>query len=449
MYLSHLKIHFIGIGGIGVSGLAELFYSLGATVTGSDIQSNVQIARLKSIGCCVFKGHDKKNLSNADIVIYSSAISEDNVEFAEAARCRLPLISRGEALAELMFLQRGLAVAGTHGKTTTTGLVASVFMSTFSPTVIVGGRLDIIKSTSQWGRGDWCIAESDESDGSFVKLHPEIAIITNIDNDHLSFYKNFEDLKNHFFLFAQNIPFYGSLIAYGDDLYCRGLFKNFNKKIIYYGMDSKNDFYLIKNQNTYDIYSNVNSSRVIGSFTSPIPGEHNALNSLAALLAGRQAGLSWKRAIRGLESFTGLARRFEHKGAFRKVDFYDDYAHHPTEIKSVLSSFKEKYPSRKIKVLFQPHRYTRTRDLWNDFLTCFQQAEEVYLLDVYSAGENALKGLDSRTLAGQISNTRCRYLNEGEIITTLSKELSEGDVFVTLGAGSITDWNDKIIDVFK
>lgn len=446
--LSHLHIHFIGVGGIGVSGLAEIFFNMGAMVSGSDLKANQQTAWLKDIGISIYIGHKAENIKKANVVIYSSAIPKNNVEFLEAQKLGVSLISRGEALAELMFLKRGIAVAGAHGKTTTTAMLTSVFMPV-SPTAVVGGRVNLIGSNSCLGTGEWCLVESDESDGSFVKLRPEIAIITNIDKEHLDYYKTFSNLKKYFLKFGSNIPFYGALIACGDDPHIKDLFKGFHKNIIYYGFDKKNDFFLKKTKTKTVNIIEKKTSKIVGSFLPPLPGEHNSLNALAAIIAGYQSGLAWGEACKNLSLFTGLSRRFEFKQEEKSVLFYDDYAHHPTEVIAVISAFKETYPDKKLKILFQPHRYSRTQESWLDFLTCFKGADQVFLMDIYEAGEAPVKGVSSVDLVKQIKHEDCQYLEKSNILNYFSKNLLSGDIFLTLGAGDISLWNQYICTALK
>ncbi|MBE8163146.1 MAG: UDP-N-acetylmuramate--L-alanine ligase [Bdellovibrionaceae bacterium] len=446
--LSHLHIHFIGVGGIGVSGLAEIFFNMGATISGSDLKENQQTLWLKDLGISVSIGHKAENVCQANVVIYSSAIAKNNVEFLEAKKLGLSVISRGEALAELMFLKRGVAVAGAHGKTTTTAMLTSVFMP-FSPTTVVGGRVNSIGSNSCLGAGEWCLVESDESDGSFIKLRPEIAIITNLDKEHLDYYKSFSNLKKYFLEFGSNIPFYGALIVCGDDPELSEMFKDFYKNIIYYGWNKSNDFYLQKVHLKKVEIVEKKTGTVVGSFAPPLPGRHNALNALAAVIAGYQSGLSWQQSCENLSLFTGLSRRFELKNETNAVLFYDDYAHHPTEITAVIEAFKETYPNKKLKILFQPHRYSRTQHLWVDFLTCFKGADQVFLMDVYEAGEAPVKGVNAFELAKQIKQVKAEYLKESDILNYFSKNLLPEDIFLTLGAGDISLWNEKVYTALK
>lgn len=444
MKLAKAKVHFIGIGGIGMCGLAELLHNMGARVTGSDQSENQQTERLREMGIQIAHTHKPENLGDAEVVVYSSAIKPTNPEYASARARRIPLIPRAEALAEMMRLKRGIGVAGTHGKTTTTSLVASVFLSAGQdPTIVVGGRLDMIKSTAQLGKGDWLIAESDESDGSFNRLSPEIVIITNIDNDHLDHYKTFENLQGAFFDFAWRIPFYGAAIVYGDDPEVRKVFESFGKRIWFYGTDRTNDAVIAK---VDDGYSLELEGKNLGVFKPALPGLHNALNSVAALLAGMEAGLTFEQCRVGIENFKGVDRRFQWKNKVGQVDFYDDYGHHPTEIAAALKGFKEHFPTRKIVVAFQPHRYSRTKICYEQFLTCFGDADQLFLLDIYAAGEPSIEGLDSKTLATKIQHPNCAHWQETRdpSLSKLTAALTEDAVFVTLGAGDVWKLNEKV-----
>lgn len=444
MRLAKARVHFIGIGGIGMCGLAELLHNLGAQVTGSDPSENVQTQRLKQLGIRVDRQHAPEHLGDCDVVVYSSAIKEDNVEFKEARRRKIPLIRRAEALAQIMNLKRGVAVAGTHGKTTTTSLAASIFLKAgLDPTIIVGGRLDVIKSTAQLGQGDWLIAEADESDGSFTHLSPEVVIITNIDNDHLDHYKTFENLEATFFDFASRIPFYGAAIVCGDDPRLKKLFARFGKRVITYGTGADNDYVLKRER---DGWSVLREGQTAATLKPAMPGLHNALNSLAAGLAAQQAGIDWATTAEAIAAFQGVDRRFQHKASVRGIDFYDDYGHHPTEIRAVLSGFKEKFPQRRLVTVFQPHRYTRTQLCWNDFLTCFKDTDVLFLLDIYAAGESAIPGVTSETLATRIDHRDVRYLNRKDdpTLEQVKSFLKNGDILLTLGAGDISKLGEQM-----
>lgn len=448
MRLAKAKVHFIGIGGIGMCGLAELLHNLGAHVTGSDASENAQTLRLKQMGIKVHQGHAPENLEDCDVVVFSSAVKEANVEYREARRRKIPLIRRAEALAQIMNLKRGIAVAGTHGKTTTTSLTASVFLSAgLDPTIIVGGRLDVIKSTAQLGQGEWLIAEADESDGSFTQLSPEVVIITNIDTDHLDYYKTFENLQAAFLDFASRIPFYGSAIVCGDDPTLKRLFQNFGKRWISYGVGPDNDYIIRKNEGAWDV---IHEGEIIGKMKPAMPGQHNALNSIAAVLAGMQAGVSFAEAAHAVGHFQGVDRRFQHKATIRGIDFYDDYGHHPTEIKAVLSGFKEKFPERRLVTVFQPHRYSRTQICWKEFLECFGNTDVLYLVDVYPAGEAPIEGIHSRALSEQLDHVNCHYISRKEdpTLKAVTSSLKTGDIFLTLGAGDISKLGEQITETF-
>lgn len=436
------RIHFIGIGGIGMAGLAQLLHSLGAHVQGSDIAENQQTQFLRSLGVLVFQGHKPQHVFESDVVVFSSAIDSNNVELKEARRLKIPLIPRAEALDEVMRLKRGIAVAGSHGKTTTTALTAAAFLEAgANPTVVVGGRLDLFKSTALVGDGEWFIAEADESDGRLLRLNPEIIVITNIDNDHLDHFGSFENLKKAFYEFALKIPFYGTAILCGDDPLIREVFSQFPKRVIYYGFNKENDLVLEGQKGIYSYYCGQDK---LGGFQLALPGRHNALNALAALAVCRETGLPQARAIRGIERFQGVDRRFQKMGSAGNIDVYNDYAHHPTEIRAVLSGAKERFPQRRIVVLFQPHRYSRTKNCWNEFLNCFQEADEVFLADIYGFGESPIPGTDGKSLAQQIAQPKAHYLAENEI-DEIYKKLQPGDVLLLLGAGDIWRRGERLL----
>lgn len=434
MRLKTSKFHFVGIGGIGMCGLAELIKNMGAQVTGSDMAENANTERLKSLGITIHKGHKPENIGDADVIVYSSAINFQNPEIAQARAQMIPLIPRAEALAEIMRFKRGVAVAGTHGKTTTTSMVASIFLEAkSSPTIVVGGRFEKIQSTALLGQGEWLLAEADESDGSFLKLSPEIAIITNIDADHMDHYKTFENLEKAFLDFSLRIPFYGVVIACGDDHSIRQTFQSFPKKILYYGFQKHNDVVIKGEKGQYDL---IQEGKSLGSLKIGVPGLHNALNGTAAVLAGMQAGFDFKTCADGLAHFGGVDRRFHFKGESKGVKVYDDYGHHPTEVRAVLQAFKEKFPDNKLTVIFQPHRFSRTQHCWSDFANCFGLADELLLLDIYPAGEIPIPGVSSFKLATEVKNTNCRhFVRSTEAAQDLARKAIPGQIFLTLGAG--------------
>lgn len=444
--LAHSKVHFIGIGGIGMCGLAELLHNMGAQVTGSDLSEGAQVVRLKSLGIKIFIGHQAQNLGDVDVVVYSSAVRANNPEFVEALRKKIPLIRRAEALAELMSLKRGIAVAGTHGKTTTTSMTSSIFLSSgLDPTIIVGGRLEIIQSTAQLGKGEWLIAEADESDGSFTRLAPEIVIITNIDDDHLDHYQTFDNLQKAFLDFASRIPFYGAVILCGDDVETLSLFRNFGKRVITYGFRDHNDYVLSYKGDHWSVSC---EGKKIVDWYLPMPGDHNALNSLAAMIAAEYAGISFEKAASCVSEFKGVDRRFQKKGEAAGVLFFDDYGHHPTEVRYALRAAKQKYKDRRLCVVFQPHRYSRTEICWKDFLTAFDVADELFILDIYAAGETAISGVSSERLINEINHPRKRYLKREENLSleAVHAQIKSGDVVLTLGAGDVVKMGERFLE---
>ncbi len=436
MRLAQAKVHFIGIGGIGMCGLAELLHNMGARVSGSDMNENSQTQRLRQMGVDVQIGQKAQNIGDVEVAVYSSAIKFDNPEFREARIRKIPLIPRAEALAEIMRLKRGIAVGGSHGKTTTTSMTAAVFLeANAQPTIVVGGRLDLIKSTALLGQGEWMVAEADESDGSFLRLSPEVAIVTNIDNDHLDYHGTIENLKKAFSDFASRIPFYGLAIVCGDDLLAREVFNDFPKRVLFYGFGENNDLRLKGDKGDYQVY--LGHVR-LGSFRLQVAGRHNALNAAAALAAGLEAGFSFATCARGLETFSGVDRRFQFKGHVAGVDIYDDYGHHPTEIAAVLAAFKEKFPKRRVVTVFQPHRYSRTLFCWDQFRSCFKDASHVLLCDVYAAGEMPIQNINSERLAKEIDHDHVEHLrSDSDPVEKIRAVLQDGDVLVTLGAGDV------------
>ncbi len=434
MELKKIKFHFVGIGGIGMCGLAELLHNMGAQVTGSDLSENANTDRLKKIGVKIFKGHQASNVGDADVVVFTSAAKSDNPELQEASKKHIPLIPRAEALAEIMHLKRGLAVAGTHGKTTTTSMTASIFLEAkTNPTIVVGGRFDLIDSTALLGDGEWLVAEADESDGSFHKLSPEMVIITNIDSDHLDHFRTFENLKKSFQEFAMRIPFYGIAVVCGDDKSIQEIFKNFPKRFVTYGFNKENDFVISGSHGKYELSDHGKS---LGSFEVAVPGKHNALNATAAIICGLKAGFSFDVCVKGLKKFQGVDRRFHFKGQKKGIKIYDDYGHHPTEVKATLQAFKEKFPTERIVVMFQPHRYSRTQSCWEDFKTCFADCDHLILTDIYAAGETPISGINALQLQKEVKHNSSKYFSKNaELAEKIISELKEGDIFLTLGAG--------------
>lgn len=434
------RFHFIGVGGIGMSGLAEILSSLGAHVSGSDMRSSAQTQNLEKLGVKIFLGHEASNVGDANVVVYSSAISKNNPEYVYALENKIPLIRRAEALAELMRLRRGIAVAGTHGKTTTTSLIAASMMATdVDPTIIVGGVLKQLNTNAKLGAGQWLIAEADESDGSFDKLSPEIAIITNIDNDHLDHFGSFANLKIAYRNFADKVPFYGRLIYCGDDSDLNELLSDFSKPVIRYGFFEEMDYWIKALGN--DVYEVYKEQEKLGTFTCPVPGNHNALNSLAALITVIEGvGLSFDQAIKGLEQFSGVGRRFQIAPENKNnVIFIDDYAHHPTAVAQVLKAAKERYSGRRIVSIFQPHRYSRVQSCWDQFLNCFDLSDAVFFTDIYPAGEQPIEGVDSASLSSDLYHPNSNHIpgDLNQLKDSLQDKIQNGDVVLIMGAGNI------------
>ena len=437
MHLKKYKLHFVGIGGVGMCGLAELLHNLGARVTGSDIGENANTDRLCALGIPCYLGHHADHLADdTDVLVYSSAIAPHNPELRKAIAQGIPNIPRAEILAEIMRLQRGIAVGGTHGKTTTTSMIGNMLIhAQRKPTIVVGGRLDLIKSTALLGEGEWLVAEADESDASFLKLNPEVVVITNIDRDHMDFYETDRKLDQAFYDFALKIPFYGLAIIHGDDLRLKNLMKDFPKPYVSYGFHSDNDYQLRGAAGAREIFYR---GEKLCALQPALPGNHNALNALAAFIVGKHLGLSNEEAAEGLRHFQGVGRRLEFKGVEHSLHRYDDYAHHPTELRACLQALREKYPRKKLLGVFQPHRFSRTQLCWDDFLSCFQDLDRVVIADIYAASEAAIPGVNAKDLVSQMSHPDAHYLNSDSSGLNLPAALYRGfDVLITLGAGNI------------
>jgi len=386
MYLKKYHIHFVGIGGIGMSGIAELLLNLGYKVSGSDIRSSGITRRLKRLGGIIFEGHSAEQVSGADVVVTSSAIGADNPEVVAAKKASIPLIPRAEMLAELMRLKYSVAVAGAHGKTSTTSIIASVLSKGgLDPTVVIGGKLKGIDSNALLGRGDFIVAEADESDGSFLKMSPTIAVVTNIDREHLDFYKDLTSIKEVFLSFIDRIPFYGLAVLCLDNEPIQELIPKIKKRFTTYGMSIQADFHardiVFSNQKSrFDIY---HMGDLLGNITLNLPGTHNVYNSLASIAVGIELDIPFDIIKNALETLEGVQRRLEVKGEKRGITVIDDYGHHPTEIKTTLRAVRESWPDRRIIAVFQPHRYTRTKALFNEFTRSFYQSDLLVVLPIY------------------------------------------------------------------
>ncbi len=442
--------HFVGIGGSGMNGIAELILNLGYKVSGSDIMESDSVKRLKKLGAKIYIGHQAKNIEGADVLVYSSAVSKDNPEYVEAKKRKIPVIPRAEMLAELMRLKRGIAVAGTHGKTSTTSLLGSIFYAAkWNPTTIIGGKFFNIGANAKLGKGEYLICEADESDGSFLKLNPEIAIVTNIDTDHLDHYGTFDNLKNTFLEFINKVPFYGYAVVCTDNKVIKSLMPNINKRVITYGIKSNADFRAvdIKKRSDGMYYSLVFKNETIADIKTASFGTHNVLNSLAAVAVAYNTGISIEKIKKGLAGFKGVERRLELKGIVDNIKIIDDYGHHPTEIKATIDAIHK--GKGKLIVVFQPHRYTRTKILYKDFASSFGKADFVYITDIYPAGEKPIKGVSAKLIYNEIVKKRKRNVKyipvKEDIPNDIAGIVKQGDTVLTLGAGDIKNLGIYII----
>jgi len=474
MFAKIQRVHFVGIGGIGMSGIAEVLLNLGYKVSGSDLKSSAVTQRLVGLGATVVEGHRAENVAGAEVVVTSSAIAAENPEVAEAHKLHVPVIQRAEMLAELMRLKYGIAIAGMHGKTTTTSMVAAVLAAGgLDPTVVVGGRVDAMGSNARLGKSQYLVTEADESDRSFLKLSPILAVVTNIDREHMDCYRNMRDVKKTFVEFMDRVPFYGMVVACNDDPLLRRLLPEAQRRTVTYGTRRGSDF-LIKTHVTgesqipYPVAQNatraghpLNRFHVryrgddLGEFTLHVPGVHNVLNATAAIAVG--VGLDvGVEAIRGaLDQFRGVDRRFQLRGRMAGVSVIDDYGHHPTEIKATLAAAKTCGFGR-IHVVFQPHRYTRTRDLMEEFTTAFGDADSLFVLDIYAASETPIEGITGEALARQVgeqgarNSQYVRYVRSfGDAVSAVAGVAQEGDMILTLGAGSVSQLGPMILEKLK
>jgi UDP-N-acetylmuramate--alanine ligase len=448
------RIHFVGVGGIGMSGIAELLLNLGYEVSGSDIRESNVTYRLSSLGGKIFSNHSKDNVEGADVVVYSSAVPGDNPELIEAREKYIPVIPRAEMLAELMRLKFGIAVAGAHGKTTTTSMVASILMcGDLDPTVVIGGRLDIWGgANAKLGQGEILVAESDESDGSFMILSPTIAVVTNIDHEHLDHYGSMEAIRQAFIQFINKIPFYGLAALCLDNEEIQGIIPHLKKRYLTYGMSTQADLRardLVRGTLKTD-FELIFRNRSLGRIAVGKPGTHNVLNALGAIAVGLELGIPMEDIKRGLMNPGGLARRFQIKGEKDQVLVLDDYGHHPTEIAATLETARTSWPDRRLIVIFQPHRYSRTHLLYDRFVIAFNDADVLVVAPVYSAGEPAIEGVDAEWLARGIKEHGHKEVllceDFEDILKTLIGILEPGDVVMTLGAGNIHLVGERLLE---
>lgn len=444
MFKKYQKIHFVGIGGIGMSGIADILLTLGLTVTGSDVKRSAVTQRLARRGAKVRIGHERKNVEGAHVVVVSSAVGDSNPEVKQAHKLGIPVVPRAEMLAELMRLKYGIAVAGTHGKTTTTSLIAHIFdKAGLDPTMIVGGRVKSFKSNARLGRGEFLIAEADESDRSFLKLTPTVGVITNIDPEHMENYRDFEHLKDAFVDFANKVPFYGSVVCCIDHPVVKKILPRIVRRVVTYGEDGA-DYMAsgvsqVKDRLTFGV---VHHGQELGRISLPMAGRHHAKNALAAVAVGREMDIPFATIKRALENFRGVSRRFEvlRNGGPIVVD---DYGHHPVEIAATLAAAREGWPRHRLIAVVQPHRYTRLSSLFDGFVTAFRNADSIVVMDVYPAGEKPIRGATGEHLCEAIRREYPRKFvthvkGKEEVRTTLRTWCGENDLVVFLGAGDIT-----------
>jgi len=437
------RIHFVGIGGIGMSGIAEVLLNLGYQVSGSDLGQTDTTQRLASLGAKITFGHDAKNLSAVDVVVTSTAVKADNPEVVEAHRRMIPVIPRAEMLAELLKMKFSIAVSGSHGKTTTTSMVATVLAhGGLDPTMVIGGKLGSIGSNAKIGGGSVIVAEADESDGSFLKLSPSLAVITNIDREHLDYYRDIEDIKNAFTQFANIVPFYGSTIICADDANCREIIPLVKRKVITYGLSTPADYAAVDLafEGAFSRFTVRHGGQTLGEVFLNVPGAFNVSNALAAVAVAREMNMEFPAIQDGLAMYGGVQRRLEVKGQLGGVTVVDDYGHHPTEIKATLAAARHVWKQRLICV-FQPHRYTRTKALYDEFLPAFADADTLILIDIYPASEEPIPGVNSLNLCKGIAEAGHKdvvYMAEArEIVKKLRTIAKPGDCIMTLGAGSV------------
>nr|WP_114834125.1 UDP-N-acetylmuramate--L-alanine ligase [Aquicella lusitana] len=450
--MGHIKhVHFVGIGGVGMAGIAEVLLRQGYTVSGSDVSENSLTQWLRVMGAIIYRGHDASHIKDADVIVRSSAVDWQNPEFEAARQARIPIVPRAEMLGELMRFRYGIAVAGTHGKTTTTSLVTSILAEAgLDPTFVIGGRLNSVGSNARLGRGHYLVAEADESDASFLYLKPMISVVTNIDQDHMGTYENsFDRLKTTFIEFLHRLPFYGLAVVCIDDPVVREILPQLSRPVLTYGLSPEADFrtegYTQSGMQTQFVVERPKGQSPL-TVTLNLPGRHNVLNALAAIAIATELKVQDRAIMDALQHFAGIGRRFQIYGDFPlpkggSVTLVDDYGHHPREIAATLQAARESWPNRRLVMVYQPHRYTRTRDLFGDFCHVLSLPDKLLLLDVYSAGEKHIEAADSKTLASEIKKRGQLdpiFVEQHDTLPSLfERELQDGDVLLMQGAGNI------------
>jgi UDP-N-acetylmuramate--alanine ligase len=441
--------HFIGIGGIGMSGIAEILLNLGMKVSGSDLRRGSVTDRLATLGATIYEGHDASHVGSATVVVTSSAVSPMNSEVLEANAHKIPVIQRAEMLAELMRLKYGIAIAGMHGKTTTTSMVASVLSAGgLDPTVVVGGRVDALGSNARLGTTQYLVAEADESDRSFLKLSPILAVVTNLDREHMDCYKDMADVERAFLDFMDKVPFYGAVTACIDNPLLKGILPRARRRVFTYGVAEEADYrleFLAAAQGRFSQFLVHTAAGKLGPFELHVPGRHNVLNATAAVAIARQLLVPADKIAEGLNRFRGVDRRFQTRGCARGVTVVDDYGHHPTEISATLAAARE-CGHRRIHVVFQPHRFTRTRDLLEEFGGAFKDADTVFVLPIYAASEEPIPGVTAEVLAAKIEGPQTHFAPDfATAVAGVVSVAREGDLIMTLGAGSVSQLAPQIL----
>lgn len=455
MYNKTKKIHFVGIGGIGMSGIAELLLNLGYQVSGSDLRESDITRKLTGLGGTIHTGHAGEWVAGADVVVTSSAISADNPEVLVAREEHIPVIQRAEMLAELMRLAKyGIAVAGSHGKTSTTSLVSSILAEAhLDPTVVVGGKVDSLGGNAKLGCGDFLVAEADESDGSFLKLSPVIEVVTNIDLEHLDYYRDIGHIREVFLEFIEKLPFYGVAILCFDDENISRLLPKIQRRILTYGLTEQADLYAsqIESHGMETTFTVRLHGRELGRIRINRPGRHTVYNTLAAIAVGLELDIEFSLIASGLAKFDGVQRRLQVKGETNNVLVVDDYGHHPTEIRATLNAIREGWPDRRLVVAFQPHRYTRTKALFEEFQTAFHRADVLVMTDIYAASEQPIDGVSTEHLLEGVKSHGQRNVHYVPTVEELPEQLQsilqEGDLFLTLGAGNIVRAGERLLEL--
>jgi UDP-N-acetylmuramate--alanine ligase len=458
MYRKTKNIHFVGIGGIGMSGIAELLLNLGYTISGSDLQESDITRRLAALGGSVHIGHDAAWVSGADVIVTSSAVAEDNPEVLAAINSQVPVIPRAEMLAELMRLNKfGIAIAGSHGKTTTTSMVSWMLAEAgLDPTVVIGGKVDCLGgANAKLGEGDFLVAEADESDGSFLKLAPVLEVVTNIDLEHLDYYSSIEEIKKVFLEFIDKIPFYGAVILCMDDPHVAAILPEVRKRFLTYGLTGQAHVsargIITTGLNTR--FEVCRENELLGTVSLPLAGTHNVYNALATVTVGLELDIPFAVIAASLEGFSGVQRRLQIKGERRNITVVDDYGHHPTEIRATLSALRDAWPDRRLVVLFQPHRYSRTKALADEFYTAFNEADILIVTEIYGASESPIPGVTAETLLEGIRQHGHRHTlfepDFTEIPARAAAVLAPGDVVLTLGAGNIWRTGEKLLELLQ